>query len=270
MSDETSGRAHLVCGGFPAGSSAGHDIDYARLRLLGMLRDASVRTTVAGDFSDLEKWLPKSRLLVSYVAGPFPNPDQCVALEAWLAAGGHWLALHGTSGGKAERIADSYQRRMVKLDHHRVLGSFFLNHPPVRRFAVHTAEHPLTEGVPRDFEVADELYLLEMQGDDIQPLITTELASDPSPEGFGFLYEEDESLRPDAATRVLGYHRSVGDGGVTYYGLGHCHSPRTNIQPFVDLSVAEDAVTPLEFVGPWETVGFERLLTNAIAWGASG
>ena len=41
-------RAHLITGGFPPGSSAGHDMDYARLQLLQKLSKADV--TTANDF----------------------------------------------------------------------------------------------------------------------------------------------------------------------------------------------------------------------------
>ena len=48
-------RTHLVVGGFPPGASAAHDMDYARLRLLGLLDETpSIATTVSSDFADLE------------------------------------------------------------------------------------------------------------------------------------------------------------------------------------------------------------------------
>ena len=49
--------------------------------------------------------------------------------------------------------------------------------------------------------------------------------------------------------------------------LGHCHSPSTNTQPFVDRTVAADGVTPLTFRGMWETAPFLQLIGNGIAWG---
>ena len=58
MSETKSSRAHLITGGFPPGSSAGHDHDHARLRLLGLLAEQEVPASVANDFSDIEKWLP--------------------------------------------------------------------------------------------------------------------------------------------------------------------------------------------------------------------
>ena len=123
MSETKSGRAHLIAGGFPPGSSAGHDHDYARLRLLGLLAERDVPASVANDFADVEKWLPVSQLLITYVAGPYPDAAQCRAIQQWLEAGGHWLGLHGTSGGRAERVEGMRQRRTVKTEHHALLGA---------------------------------------------------------------------------------------------------------------------------------------------------
>ena len=265
-------RTHLVVGGFPPGATAAHDMDYARLRLLGMLAETpGSRTTVSSDFADLERWLGDCRALVSYVAGPHLQDSQNEAVRNWLAAGGRWLALHGTSGGRAGRIEGKpHARRMERLPHHETLGSFFLNHPPIRRFRVDTAapEDPILQGLPASFEVEDELYFLELlDPDHSRILLTTELADDPAP-GFGFTFDADTSLLADGKTRVLGYTRDVGQGGVTYLALGHCHSPTTNGQPFVDESVAPDGKTPLLFRGAWETDAFARLLRNALGWAA--
>ena len=267
MSTPKSNRAHLIVGGFPAGATAGHDMDYARIRLLNMLSNShDVATTVSNDFSDIGRWLDQCRLLVTYVAGPYPNEEQCAHIRDWVAQGGRWLALHGTSGGKAAKISDTWHRKMVKTKHHDLLGCFFLNHPPVRKFTVNVEQHPLTEGVQNAFDVMDELYLLEIQDSAAELLITTQLEKDPSPKGFGFVVDKDTSLQPDGKTRVLGFLRNIGDGSIIYYALGHCHSPTTNIQPFVDSSVAEDGTTPLDFKGPWESPDFQKLLQNAIDW----
>src|SRR5712692_8213205 len=93
-------------------------------------------------------------------------------------------------------------------------------------------EHPLTKNLPASFEVMDELYLIELQEPTAcHVLLTTELPKDPSPPGFGFVYDKDTSLMPDGKTRVLGYTRALGKGGVAYIALGHCHSPRNDVQP---------------------------------------
>ena len=265
-------RVHLIVGGYPPGTSAGHDMDYARYRLLGLLQGSShAHATVSNDFADLDRWLPASHFLITYVAGPFPDEHQNRLLGDWLDKGGRWLALHGTSGGKAVPMNDSRRiRKMVKMAHHRTLGAFFLNHPPLCRFRVDVTDssHPLTDGVPESSEVADELYMIELQ----QPaeshiLLTTQLEKDPSPPGFGFAYDQDTSVMADGRTRALGYTRNFGTGAITYFALGHCHGPANNVQPFADSSVARDGSAPPVFRGSWESAAFERLLSNAIRWG---
>jgi type 1 glutamine amidotransferase len=159
---------------------------------------------------------------------------------------------------------------MVKTSYHHTLGSFFLNHPPLRQFRVKVAnrQHALTMDLPESFEVTDELYLIELQEPETcQVLLTTELARDPSPPGFGFVYDQDTALLPDGKTRVLGYTRDLGQGGVTYIALGHCHSRTTNRQPFVDpaLNITGDRLHL--FRGSWETEPFAKLLRNGITWG---
>ncbi len=275
MSQTEPVRVHVIVGGFPPGAPAGHDMDYARLRLLALLHEnPRARTTVAGDYTDVARWLPESRLLITYVAGPYPDDDQNQLMRQWLEAGGRWFALHGTSGGRAAAIGDNRRaRRMVKGSHHETLGGFFLNHPPVRKFrvAVSGRDDLLTRDLPDSFEVMDELYLIELQDPAAcRVLLTTELPHDPSPHGFGFVYDRDTALMPDGKTRVLGYTRELGRGGVAYVALGHCHSPRSNVQPFVDASVTPSGETPRTFRGSWETAAFAQILRNGIEWGIGG
>ena len=116
----------------------------------------------------------------------------------------------------------------------------------------------------------DELYLIELKApaESRVLLSTSDLAAeDRAPRTFGFNYGEDTSVGPDGRTRVLGYVREHGAGAVAYFALGHCHSPSTNTQPFVDASVDAAGTTPLLFRGPWETDAFQRLLRNGIEWG---
>jgi uncharacterized protein len=267
MTETKSGRAHLIAGGFPPGSFAGHDHDYARLRLLELLAERDVAGSVANDFADVEKWLPLAQLLITYVAGPYPDRAQCHAIRQWLEAGGRWLALHGTSGGRAERVDGMRQRRTVKADHHALLGSYFLTHPPIQeiRVAVSAGDSPLTRGLGRSFVVEDEPYFIELQDPrSSQILLTADYGPGAVSPAIGTLYPADTSLQADGRTRVLGYTRPVGTGGVTYYALGHCHNPaihaaRANRDP--------SDTTPPTFHGAWQTDAFIALLRNAIAWG---
>jgi uncharacterized protein len=269
MTEKTSGRAHLIAGGFPAGSSAGHDHDYARLRLLGLLAEQDVPASVANDFADVEKWLPVSRLLITYVAGPYPDAAQSRAIADWLEAGGHWLGLHGTSGGRAERVEGTRQRRTVKTEHHAVLGSRFLTHPPICtiRVDVRNADHPLTRGLGASFDVEDEPYFIELQDPGSTRIL---LSADYGPRAvspsIGTLYASDTSLQPDGKTRVIGYAREVGKGEVAYVALGHCHNPAIRAARTADPA----DTTPPTFRGAWDSGAFIALLRNAIPWGVRG
>src|SRR6266478_8292003 len=263
MAETKTGRVHLIAGGFPPGSSAGHDHDYARLRLLGLLAEQDVPASVANDFADLEKWLPVSRLLITYVAGPYPDAAQCRAIEGWLKAGGHWLGLHGTSGGRAERVEGARSRRTVKAEHHALLGGYFLTHPPICecRVEVKASDHPLTRGLGSSFTVEDEPYFVELQDPALtQILLTADYGGLTSP-AIGTLYPRDTSLLADGKSRVIGYTRAVGQGAVTYIALGHCHNPAIRAARAPDPA----DTTPPIFHGPWETAPFTTLLRNVIA-----
>ena len=266
MTDAKNGRAHVIAGGFPPGSMAGHDHDYARLRLLQLLADRDVPASVANDFADLDKWLPVSSLLITYVAGPYPDAAQSGAIERWLETGGHWLALHGTSGGRAERVEGSRQRRTVKTEHHALLGCRFLTHPPICKIRVEASDsdHPLTRGLGGSFEVEDEPYFVELQDPgSTRILLTAVYGPNAVSPAFGTLYPSDTSLQSDGRTRVLGYTRDVGDGSVAYITLGHCHNPAIRAGRTADPT----DTTPLTFHGSWESPAFTTLLRNAIAWG---
>lgn len=257
MSDKKPGRVHLITGGFPPGSSAGHDHDYARLRLLGLLAERNIQASVANDFADVEKWLPVNQLLITYVAGPYPDAAQCRAMRQWLEAGGHWLALHGTSGGRAERVEGARSRRTVKAEHHALLGSYFLTHPPICRFRVDVRDrdHPITRGLGSAFEVEDEPYFIELQDPgSTRILLTAEYGPGAVSPSIGTIYPSDTSLQSDGKTRILGYTREVGSGGVTYFALGHCHNPATR-------PGSADMTT---FRGAWDSDAFIALLRNVV------
>ena len=268
MTDNTPRRAHLIAGGFPPGSGAGHDHDYARLRLLQLLAEREAAASVGNDFADVEKWLAVSRLLITYVAGPYPEAAQCRAISGWLAAGGHWLALHGTSGGRAERVEGMRQRRSLKSEHHALLGCRFLTHPPICRIRVEVRdpEHALTRGLGRSFEVEDEPYFVELQDPaSSHILLTADYGASGDWPVVDTLYGADSSLLPDGRTRVLAYARAVGAGGLAYVALGHCHNPA------VRSARADPADTaPATFRGAWESPSFLRLLDNALLWGLGG
>jgi hypothetical protein len=264
MSDMPS-RAHVITGGFPPGSMGGHDHDHVRLKLLGLLAERDIPMSVANDFADVEKWLPHSRLMISYVAGPYPDPAQCRAIRAWLEAGGTWLGLHGTSGGRAERVEGMRMRRTIATEHHALLGSRFLTHPAIREFRVDVrdAASPLTRGLGSSFVVEDEPYFVELQdAAATQILLTAEYGPDAAGAAGG-LYPSDTSLLADGRTRVIAYRRALGSGGVIYCALGHCHNPAIR----AGRPANPGDPTPPTFRAPWESAGFATFLRNAVAAG---
>jgi hypothetical protein len=94
-------------------------------------------------------------------------------------------------------------------------------------------------------------------------LLTADYGPSAVSPAIGTLYASDTSLQPDGRTRVLGYTSEVGDGGVTYFALGHCHNPAIRAARTPDPT----DTTPPTFRGSWETDAFNALLRNAIAWG---
>ena len=247
-------RAHVICGGFPPGSPAGHDHDYARLRLLELLAARDIPASVGNDFSGLETWLGVSRLLITYTAGPYPDDAGCAVLRTWLEAGGHWLALHGTSGGRAMRVEGARMRRTVPGAHHDLLGCMFLTHPPYQRFRVDVADgsHPVTAGIA-SFEVEDEPYFVALTDPAGSRVLLTADFSGMESE-VSVLYGADTSVLADGRTRVLGYSRAVGARAVTYLALGHCQGRTTR---------PEDPSAPVR-LGAWASAGFMGVLGNAV------
>jgi hypothetical protein len=132
---------------------------------------------------------------------------------------------------------------------------------------VERGDSPLTRGLGPSFDVEDEPYFIELQDPrSTRILLTADYGPGATSPTIGTLYEKDTSLRPDGKTRVLGYTREVGRGGVAYFALGHCHNPAIRSARAGDPT----DTTPLTFRGAWETGAFLTLLRNAIAWGVGG
>ena len=268
MREVQPGRVHLITGGYPAGALAGHDMDYARIRLLELLEERGVQATVGNDFTDIHRWLPGTALMLTYTAGPHLDGDQNKLVRWWMEDGGRWVGLHGTSGGRAKRVDGETRRRMIKSEHHDTLGSFFISHPQTRRFRVDVSgpDNPLTRGLPSSFMTIDEPYMVEIQHpNETDVVLSSELGPDHS--GYGFVYDEDTSLQADGKTRVMGYTRDIGKGGVAYVALGHCHSPASQTNHAYDETVEAPASMPAAFRASWDVEEYVQILRNGIDWG---
>jgi type 1 glutamine amidotransferase len=237
-------NAYLVCGG------KWHDIDFARARLLELLLEhEDVRTRVAEDFRDTEA-LAKADFLVTYTCALDVDEAQEDALQAFVAGGKRWFALHGTNSvlefldGGGVRAPHVQQKLM------RTLGSQFFAHPPICVFEVKNVapQHPLVAGI-EDFDVEDELYLCEYHGE-IQPLLETRFTG----KALGFEREE----WPDDDPRLVMYLHPEGQGEVLYLTLGHCRG-KYDMRPMMD-------VYPRVERGAWEYPIFAELLRRGLRW----
>ncbi len=225
-----------------------HDIDFARLELLKLLAEhPRIRTTVACDYRDTDR-LAACRFLVTYTCDLMPSEKAAEAIRAWLEAGGHWLALHGTNA--ILRFTDEgVNTPEERPDVMELLGTQFKAHPPIGAYRVEIADrqHELTRGLD-DFDVVDELYLSRTTAP-ICTLMHTRFTG----EATGFV-DRDWT---DAVVPIL-YTRDVGKGQVVYNTLGHCRG-------HYDLPGMEDFWPHPERCA-WNYPVYYELLRRGIAW----
>ncbi len=243
--------AVLVCGG------RWHDFDHARRELLAGLGEMEeVRTRVFEDYARVDA-LDRAELLVSYTCDVRPSVSEQKALAGWVAAGGRWLALHGTNAAIDPPVPPSkrYTTPAALGRLPAVLGSRFLGHPPIEPYTVEVAapEHPFVVGL-EPFVVRDELYISELH-----PPLEVLLHARYRGECPGFT---DAETTDDEARPVL-YLKRYGAGAVCYFTLGHCRG-RYDIQ---DLGVDDLGHTDL---GSWVIPEFRTVLARCLHWAITG
>jgi type 1 glutamine amidotransferase len=236
-------RIHLVCGG------RFHDFDYARLQLLSLLaEDERIRTTVAGDYRDIDV-LDGAAGLVTYTCDVRPAPAEQDALRNWVEAGGRWFGLHGTNSALEFTPQGVAAPRVIPVLAS-TLGSQFVAHPPIAPYRVEVtdAAHPLVAGID-PFETSDELYLSEFHAA-VQTLLHTHYSG----EARGFV----ESSWPGDEPRPVMYLRRLERGEVLYLTLGHCRG-HYDMRPAMDWWPSVDR-------GSWESDAYWTLLRRGIQW----
>jgi type 1 glutamine amidotransferase len=238
--------AYFVCGG------RYHDIDYARLQLLGLLgENERIRTRMAEDYHDIDV-IRASDFLVTYTVDVVPDEATALQLRDYVASGKRWLALHGTNsvlryvkgrGWEAPREARTFME---------TLGSQFVAHPPIEPFRVEITQpgHPLVAGI-EPFDADDELYLSELH-----PPFEVLLHTRWSGEAKGFAERNWSGDEP----RPVMYVKQVGAGEVLYLTLGHARG-RYDMRPLMD------EYTQVER-GSWKVPAFHELLRRGLRWAA--
>ncbi|MBV0911025.1 ThuA domain-containing protein [Rhodobacteraceae bacterium ASV31] len=222
-------------------------MDHARLMLLGYMAERErMRVTVRDSYDPAA--ISEVNVLVTYTCDMVPDGPALDALEAFLARGGRWFALHGTNSrmilnGDDPVICPPLPARFLHL-----LGSQFAAHPAPGRVKVKpVGGHPLTDDIGTFF-VEDEQYLQHhLPGNEV--LLTTSF------EGETPLFEMRDW--PLSEHQVM-YRRDHGPGAVLYLTLGHTRGrydmrPVTEFYPFVER-------------GSWTHPTFQTLIRRSLSW----
>lgn len=173
-------------------------------------------------------------VVFSNATGNMLSDEQDRAFEAWLEGGGGWLGIH--SAGDSSHAKWTWYRESL-------IGGNFIGHimgPQTQeaRVVVENGAHPVTAGLPAEFQHAEEWYSWDQS---------------PRPLGFDVLLTVDEaSYTPEI--RLFGsktdirmkdhpvvWSRCVGRGRAVYSAMGHWGTA-------------------------YENPPYARLLENALLW----
>lgn len=313
-------RVHVVCGDIMVVTNRiqfDHDVQYATMKFMQWLDEYKERklvATVSSDYSNLDKWLKPAQILICYCSGPVADDNNTAVLQKWLEAGGKMIGIHGTSGGFARRVKEeefatalypqelhfngNAPRKYVKKNFHDTLGAFFMAHPPVHTFPVKVvdAQHPIMAGIPAEFSLADELYLIELQGNlhDYKILLTTEYDAcgvDMERSDYAYsrgypwdpsrnIHELQELYRKNAPPKQseMLLDRDPGEKNSQHPSVGHRNTrvvayERTVGKGGIFYTGLGHSTVNLPghpgYKGSWASPVFEQLLKNAINWAAS-
>jgi type 1 glutamine amidotransferase len=229
-----------------------HDMDHARLELLGLMAEQErLRVNVRDTYRAED--IAKAAMIVTYTCDLVPDDPALDALDAFFAKGGRWFALHGTNSrivleNDHRVLCPPLPRRFLEM-----LGSQFAAHPAPGTFKVVPTDrsHPLTAGIDA-FHVTDEQYLQHhLPGNEV--LLSTRFEG-PTP-----LFERTEW--PAAEHQVM-YLRAIGAGALLYLTLGHTRG-RYDMRPIMEHY-------PFVERGAWPHPVFRELLRRGIAWAIPG
>lgn len=230
-----------------------HDIDFARLQLLGLLAEhPELRVVVQPDYEETEA-ITRGSILVSYTCDVRPSERAQREIRSWVEGGGRWVALHGTNAALDLGGPDGVVSPRVFPLWADTLGSQFIAHPPIQpyRVVVTDANHWLVSGI-EPFDTDDELYLSEYPArDDLTVLLHTSWRG----EATGFV-EADWTVGDD--THPVMYLRPLGDGAVLYNTLGHCRG-------HYDMAPVLDYYPRIERCS-WEQPAYFELLRRSLRW----
>ena len=230
-----------------------HDVDFARLQLLGLLAEhEEFRVRVQPDYEDADA-IAAGAILLSYTCNLRPSLAAQTTIREWVQNGGRWVALHGTNAALDVGTPNGVDSPRVFPLWADTLGSQFVAHPPIAPYLVEVTDpdHWLVTGI-EPFETDDELYLSEYGNrDELHALLHTMWSG--TARGF---VEHDWTSSPDQ--HLVMYLRQLGEGAVLYNTLGHCrgHYDMVPVAPYY----------PKIERGSWEQPMYIELLRRSLRW----
>ena len=211
---------------------------------------------VAPNWDDVET-ITSSDFIISYTCDVRPAEASQHAMRDWVAAGGRWVALHGTNSALDLPRPNGVEAPRCFPHWAETLGSQFVAHPPIAPYPVQFTDpdHWLVSGIDA-FETDDELYLMEYADRDA---LQVQLHTTWTGEAAGF-EESDWSLETRGYdTHPIQYIRPLGEGAVLYNTLGHCRS-HWDMVPLADYYPNIERCS-------WDKPQYYELLRRAIRWG---
>ncbi|MFO0688268.1 MAG: ThuA domain-containing protein [Myxococcota bacterium] len=153
-------------------------------------------------------------VVFSNASGDMLSDEQERAFEAWLSAGGGWVGIH--SAGDLSHAGWTWYRENL-------IGGNFIGHimgpqTQTARVVVEDRAHPVTQGLPAEFEHEEEWYSWDQSPRTLgfHVLLTVDEASyDPSIRIFG----SETDIR--MGDHPVAWWRCIGPGRALYVTMGH-------------------------------------------------
>lgn len=145
--------------------------------------------------------LKRYDVIILYYSRGTLTAEQEKNLLDWLAGGKGFVGLHLASGAFAG-----------SNDYREMIGGSFRTHPPLREFSqkVVDRKHPITKGLPPEFKMTDEQYLLKYEPDKVHVLI----------EG-PYEYQDKTSGKTETGVAPSVWTKPWQQGRVVYISWGH-------------------------------------------------
>jgi len=160
-------------------------------------------------------------IVFNNMTGDSLSADEKTAFEKWLAKGNGTVLIHG-AGDSTHQDWDLYQNEL--------LGAVFVSHPMApqiqeARVEVLDDAHPVMEGVPSEFTLADEWYTFEAPPSDDFMVLAGLDESTYSPVNTVYGDRSDLRMGPKAQDHPIIWARCYGEqqSRSVFTAMGHSY-----------------------------------------------